>query len=288
MSHIPFRIGQFNVLCPTYGVKWGEREACRDWKCKDEHGGSNWEARWPAILRILAASSSDVLALQEVEESVRPVMEESLRSIGLELAWFSHPGRADAVGTAFKTDEFSLNNSASRDFPRDDPKATSGRVDLCHRGTGLNIRCVSTHQRGGKEAQLADTFEFACEDAPSSSVTIVCGDFNEDFGPAFEPFGFRTLDRNPDVGEPVVSRPAHKQGPENSSGKGKVDYIFVEGCEERKVFLERAEESAAALHMSHAECAETGEWPSDHGMEALQVVIVATVGPGVFEEEGDA
>ena len=34
-----------------------------------------------------------------------------------------------------------------------------------------------------------------------------------------------------DDGEPAVSRPAHKQDPNsNSSGKGKIDYIFAKGC----------------------------------------------------------
>ena len=43
------RVGTYNLLCPTYGVKWGEREACLDWRSKDEHGLSNWEQRWPAL-----------------------------------------------------------------------------------------------------------------------------------------------------------------------------------------------------------------------------------------------
>ena len=106
-------------------------------------------------------------------------------------------------------------------------------------------------------------------------MILVCGDFNEDFGPEFEPFAFQTLDRDPAAGEPVVSRPAHKQGAENSSGKGKIDYIFVKGNEQKTV-LERSEECRMAIEMSHAACPETGEWPSDHGMEALQVVVSAS------------
>jgi len=274
-TRIPFRIGQFNLLCPTYGVKWGEREACVDWRSKEEHGGSNWEQRWPALLRILTAASCDVIALQELEDSMRSSLEDGLRSIGLTLAWFPHPGRADAVGIAFKTDDFSIENTACKDFPLDDPKATSGLVDLRHQPTGVSIRCVSTHQRGGNAVQLADTFEFACAGTPCSSLVLVCGDFNEDFGPSIEPFGFRTLDRGED--EPVVSRPEHKQCPENKSGQGKIDYIFVKGGDEERepVFLERDECSAETIKMSHAACVETGEWPSDHGMEALQIVVVA-------------
>ena len=73
MPQIPVRVGQFNILCPTYGVKWGEREACLEWKTKDDHGGSNWEVRWPAILRILKSAPWDILTLEELEESIRPV-----------------------------------------------------------------------------------------------------------------------------------------------------------------------------------------------------------------------
>ena len=310
----PFRIGQFNVLCPSYGVKWGEREACADWKTKEEHGamllcsvvlrsvvpcsvvpcsvvpcsvvpcsvvpcsgGSNWSARWPAILRILAASACDVLTLQEVEESVRTELEQGLDSIGLSLVWFAHPGRVDAVAIAFRTDQFTLEACASRDFPREDPKATTGRVDLRHNSSGIHIRCLSTHQRGGNTTQLEDTFQFAYEDAPAKAVILVCGDFNEDFGPKFEPFEFQTLDRDPAAGEPIVSLSycgLADLGAENSSGKGKIDYIFVKG-NEQKIGLERSEGSRVAIEMSHAACPETGEWPSDHGMEALQVVVSA-------------
>ncbi len=45
VSRHRIRVGQYNVLCPTYGVKWGEREAFFDWKSKDDFGGSNWDLR---------------------------------------------------------------------------------------------------------------------------------------------------------------------------------------------------------------------------------------------------
>ena len=60
------RVGTYNLLCPFYGLKWGEREACVDWKSNEEHGGSNWPQRWPALLRNLGVAPLDVLALQEV------------------------------------------------------------------------------------------------------------------------------------------------------------------------------------------------------------------------------
>ena len=62
-------------------------------------------------------------------------------------------------------------------------------------------------------------------------VIVVAGDFNEDFGarPTLGR-GFRTVARDASRGEPLVSRPAHKQGTEQRSGKGLVDYIFVKAA----------------------------------------------------------
>jgi hypothetical protein len=84
----------------------------------------------------------------------------------------------------------------------------------------------------------------------------------------------------------MVSRPPHKQDPAlNSSGRGKVDYIFVSplGCDTRDALdgsggrvdikLERSQEALGALLVSHRACEETNEWPSDHGMEALSVHV---------------
>ena len=64
---IEIKVGQYNLLCPAYGVKWGEREACTDWVSKEEHGGSNWTQRLPAINRLLGSVPWDVLALEELE-----------------------------------------------------------------------------------------------------------------------------------------------------------------------------------------------------------------------------
>jgi hypothetical protein len=100
---------------------------------------------------------------------------------------------------------------------------------------------------------------------------LVCGDFNEDFGGCSPLSGFGMLQRS--VGEPTTSRPAHKQGPTQKSGKGLVDCVFVKGSDDLSVHLERDAESGKAVAISHARCAETGEWPSDHGMEALSVLV---------------
>ena len=90
------------------------------------------------------------------------------------------------------------------------------------------------------------------------------GDFNEEFGaPPWE--GAGTAARG--EGLPAVSRPPHKQDPaQNSSGKGKVDWLFVSGAP-----LGHDAATEAAILRSHAPCAETGEWPSDHGIEAVAI-----------------
>ena len=104
---------------------------------------------------------------------------------------------------------------------------------------------------------------------------MVCGDFNEDFGagPAAVPRpGFVTVYRNVGEGECPVSRPPHKQAPDQTSGKGKVDYIFAHGT---GVEVDRDDASRAALALSRTPCWETGEWPTDHGIEALTIVVNA-------------
>ena len=53
---------------------------------------------------------------------------------------------------------------------------------------------------------------------------------------------------------------------------GKVDYIFVAATGAITTDLSRDTVSRDVLIASHAACKETGQWPSDHGMEALQVL----------------
>jgi hypothetical protein len=221
-QRVAFRVGQFNLLCPTYGVKWGEREACCDWISKTDHGVSNWDRRWPALLRILKLGAPDVLALEELEESTREAIQSGMASLGMTLLWFPHPAREDALGIAFNPQTFALQSPPSHlHFPPEDPKATIGRVSLCHNDSGVLVNCLVTHQRGGNPAQMAGLVSFAQESSsPNNAVTLVCGDFNEDFGLRSPLPGFRTLHRTED--EPLVSRPAHKQDPAQKSGKGKI------------------------------------------------------------------
>lgn len=158
-----------------------------------------------------------------------------------------------------------------------------GRVDLTHLATGRRIRVITAHCRGGRQPQLEALAAFG-DEGEGSDVTVIAGDFNEDFHsedravvrcPFPETLGeYRTLLR----GElPALSRPPHKQAEDQSSGKGKVDYIFVRGARGRCcVELFRDEASSAAILSSHAACVETGQWPSDHGAEALSF----RMGPG--------
>jgi len=271
-------VGQYNLLCPTYGVKWGEREACEGWVSKSEHGGSNWARRWPALKRVLHCARWDVLTLEELEGSTRADVTQALGAIGMALVWFDHPGRADALGIAYNTEAFTLLAESTRHYPLDNPKSTSGRVDLSHTPSGRVVRVVVTHQKGGIAAQLDDLFAFADAGARDECVTIINGDFNEDFGDraaSIRP-GYTTLRRGAD--ELAVSRPPHKQGDGQASGKGLVDYIFVKNCGMGTCALGRDEASRRALAMSHAACDETGEWPSDHGLEALTLTVGASDG----------
>ena len=130
------RVGTYNLLCPTYGVKWGEREACLDWRSKDEHGLSNWEQRWPALRRVIQAAPWDLLALEELEDSTRADVEAACDGLGLRLAWFPHAGRSDALGLADDPRALRAEESVHRNYPSDAPTATSGRVDFRHLATG--------------------------------------------------------------------------------------------------------------------------------------------------------
>ena len=271
-ARLKLLVGQYNLLCPTYGLKWGEREACREWKSKTEHGGSNWPERWPALRRVLCSASWDLLTLQELEDTTCADVLKALGDMGLGLVYFEHPGRQDAIGIAYNAATFTLQAKATREYPQDAPYATTGRVDLCHVATGTPLRVLVTHQKGGNAAQLDDLFAFAAADElASGGVTLVCGDFNEDFGGAAASLrpGFTTLLRGAD--EPAVSRPPHKQADDQTSGKGKVDYIFASAS--GQCTLARDQLSRKAIALSHSACEATGEWPSDHGIEALTVCV---------------
>jgi len=268
------RVGQYNVLCPTYGVKWHEREACNDYRSKIDHGGSNWSTRWPALLRVIGSAKWDILTLEEIEESTRDDITTGIKNLGLELIWFKHPKRKDAVGICYRPEVFDkLGKSQRGEF------ATVGRADLLHKPSKLKVSVFVTHQKGGLKyrPQLADLCKFT-DEVPTHDLTIMCGDFNEDFGvnagakltPNTRPF--KTLDRDPSE-EPIYSRPKLKNMPDQTSGKGKVDYIFARAESRLSLRLERDTASRHSLLMSHAPCKETGEWPSDHGLEALTIHI---------------
>ena len=285
MSSCSLLVGQYNLLCPAYGVKWGEREACLEWRSKEDHGPSNWSARWPALRRVLSLCKFDIVCLQELEASTAADVTAALADQGLDLVWFNHPGRADGIGVAFNTETFTLSQSVLGSFPSANPTVGTARLDLKHTAAGVGVRVLSTHQRGGNREQLADLFTFAKADMREGpGIVVVCGDFNEDFASweapgALRPeplAGFATLDRREP--EPLVSRPPHKLDPAlNSSGRGKVDYIFVAPHDapaaHADIKLERSQEALRALWASHAACEETGEWPSDHGMEALAIHV---------------
>lgn len=272
------RVGQYNLLSPTYGVKWGEREACIRWVSKADHGGSNWTVRWPALLRNISVAQWDLLGLQEIEDSTRSDVETGLNSLGLCMKVFSHPGRLDSLGLAYNPQELKIHQHDVQPYPAQSPKSITGRVDFLHRRSGRPLRVAITHQRGGDVEQLKDTLSFVF-DAPSEFTCILCGDMNEEFSAddaRLKAYGLTTLQRDVDAGESSVSRPPHKQQEGETSGKGKVDYILVRPPLGTHLRLERDEGSRNAIIRSHAPCEQTGEWPSDHGMEALTLHVRPT------------
>ena len=63
-GEVRLRVGQLNVLSPTYAVKWREREGCVDRTAPDGQRVSNWPRRWPALRRVLECAEWDVVFFQ--------------------------------------------------------------------------------------------------------------------------------------------------------------------------------------------------------------------------------
>eukprot|EP01065_Artemidia_motanka_P010227 TRINITY_DN15397_c0_g1_i1.p1 TRINITY_DN15397_c0_g1~~TRINITY_DN15397_c0_g1_i1.p1 ORF type:complete len:320 (+),score=96.93 TRINITY_DN15397_c0_g1_i1:115-960(+) len=263
-------VGQFNVLCPAYALRWGEREGCVDHTAPQARRVCNWRQRWPALRRVLTSARWDVLTLQELQEATLPDVSSALSSCGMRLCYHKHPARFDGLGVAYRSDVFEeLSNDA---LPFSGYTVTA-RVDLRHRETGKVCRVFSTHQRGAVEAQMTQLLDDVSIDEDKADVLVLAGDFNEDFGRAsggvqgsrVAASGFVTLCRAAD--EPEFSRPPHKQDAEQTSGKGKVDWIWVKS--RNRVELSREGDVKRALTDSHQNCPETGHWPSDHGLESV-------------------
>mmetsp|Transcript_31644 Transcript_31644/g.58139 ORF Transcript_31644/g.58139 Transcript_31644/m.58139 type:complete len:332 (-) Transcript_31644:10-1005(-) len=272
-------IGCYNLLCPTYGVKWKEREAMND------EGTSNWAQRWPVMAGILQRAHLDIVCLQEVEQAE---VEGITRDLGPEykVYFFKHKVRPpDGVMLAVRSSAF----SADPVFAEVDCKGVAfGRTDLqlsVPSVENVKIRVSTAHCRGGRQEQLASLADFADEGAQAAhTITVIAADFNEDFSaqgthdaphcpfPTSENLGtYRTLPR--EAGLAQLSRPAHKQAEGQTSGKGKIDYIWVRATPDLDVDLFLDHASRQAVQDSHRECAETGQWPSDHGIEAFSLRV---------------
>lgn len=265
-------VGCYNVLCSTYAVKWSEREGV------GPDGASNWAARWPVMREVIQRAAWDVVCLQEVEHCDVEGIRAGLGN-GYEAYYFKHVQRPpDGVLIAVRK-----KHVAGAIVPKEMQWRDSvafGRVDFVLPG-GEHVRVVTGHMRGGNDKQLADLAAFADEgDAPD--VTVVTGDFNEDFGTSQGKFrcplpdgplgAWSTLQR--EIGLPTVSRPPHKQMPDQTSGKGKIDFIFVRGrTPDVAVELFRDPGSLYAVLASHGPCEATGQWPSDHGCEGLSIRV---------------
>eukprot|EP01062_Namystynia_karyoxenos_P024911 TRINITY_DN19750_c0_g1_i1.p1 TRINITY_DN19750_c0_g1~~TRINITY_DN19750_c0_g1_i1.p1 ORF type:complete len:305 (+),score=65.67 TRINITY_DN19750_c0_g1_i1:133-915(+) len=175
------RVCQFNLLCPAYGVKWGELEACVDASAPPERRQCNWAARWPALRRLLSMAQWDVLCMQELQEATLPSVRSATDELGMELRVWNHPGREDALGVAFRRSSL----SCERESVAVHGPAATGVLDLTHKVSARRVRVVCTHQKGGVAEQMAALLEAAestPEGAEAPDLTLLAGDFNEDFG----------------------------------------------------------------------------------------------------------
>jgi len=271
-------VGCYNVLCSTYAVKWGEREGVG---CD---GASNWSLRWPVMRNIIARAHWDVVCLQEVEHTD---VEEIASGLGDEYTtfYFKHQKRPpDGLMIAVRTKAF---QGELAPIELQHNGVAFGCVDFVHRASGRKVRVVTSHCRGGNAAQLEALSDFADGGREEPDVTVVTGDFNEDFStpdrtgvrcpfPEGRTGSYTTLLREPEL--PALSRPPHKQGKDQTSGKGKVDWIFVRGNTRSRSSVElfRDPASRLAILSSHAPCEPTGQWPTDHGAEALSIRLLPT------------
>ncbi|CAE7216648.1 Calm4 [Symbiodinium microadriaticum] len=263
-----FSICTYNLLCPTYAVKWKEQQGMA------ADGSSNWPVRWPVMRDILQRGQFDVLCLQEVENTELDSIVADLGS-RYRAKYFKHSRRPpDGLLIAVKSSAF----KASPEWILGEHQG----VDLEH-PCGAKIRVVTGHMKGGRPAQLQAFAEFASAES-SADVEILTADFNEDFaeqgrseGVVRCPFGheerpYSTLPRALEL--PQLSRPPNKQDEGQSSGKGKVDYIWVrERTKEFRTDMVCDPLSRRAIIESHRNCDATGEWPSDHGCEAFSVQL---------------
>jgi len=242
-------------------------------------GSSNWPVRWPVMRDVLRRGQFDVLCLQEVENAELDSIVADLGS-GYRAKYFKHSRRPpDGLLIAVKSSAF---KTSPEWILGEDQGFALGGVDLEH-PCGAKIRVVTGHMKGGRPAQLQAFAEFASAES-SADVEILTADFNEDFaeqgrseGVIRCPFGhterhYSTLPRASDL--PQLSRPPNKQDEGQTSGKGKVDYIWVrERTKEFRTDMVCDPLSRRAIIESHRNCDVTGEWPSDHGCEAFSVQL---------------
>ncbi|CAK0820015.1 unnamed protein product [Prorocentrum cordatum] len=244
----PISVGCYNVLCSTYAATWNEREGV------GPDGASNWASWWPVMRDSKCKAQWDVICLQEVEHTDAADTAKDLGS-GYSTKYFKHARRPpDGLLNAVRDEAFNNITFMETQFNG----VAFGRVDMVHKATCRSVRVVTCHARGGDAEQLAALNSFADgadEDSKREvDLTVIAGGFNEVFAPREDghvavPFSetragrYRTMLREADL--PRLSRPPHKQQEDQKSGKGKVE--------------------------RHAPTEATGNWPSDHGAEALRV-----------------
>ena len=150
----------------------------------------------------------------------------------------------------------------------------TGLADLMEKGTGISVRVVvlhGFHPRNAKShaGHLEGILKFARGRNVGDNMhcTVLAGDFNEDPRQSLQPAAqalvrdFVTASREDHPELPIKSTT-------NPNIEHKLDWVWVEGAQ-----VEYDDRCKRAIISSHTACPETGQWPSDHGLEAVRLLL---------------
>lgn len=200
---------------------------------------SNWEDRYPKIVDMLQKSECQVITLQEIEPDISVRLEKDLPMYNV--YYTKHPekledgrdGRVDGVAVLIH-----------KDLKVDKVEVIVGNfvnsLLVTFQIEGETFSVCSTHQKGQIDNQLSSLLD-GLKDYDN---LILGGDFNTDFSDPANNKKYEDINEKDkkrlekhnlwhDPGRDTLrlgdtdSRPSHKQNPEQTSGKGCVDWIFA-------------------------------------------------------------
>lgn len=264
MSRPSFRIGAYNLLAPYYAEKYKQKEGIL------ENGTENWSVRWPALAQVLSGCPWDILCLVELAKAKYSTAKKNVEDLCLTFAaplsmcYFEHPLRKDALAILYAGERFDLLRRDTLEFNG----AATALVDLKERHTGFTLRVMAVHQWHPMDKRHTGHMNAILNFAQGHvDCTVLAGDFNEDARKS-ENAAQQDLVRS----FKSVDRQAYPHLPKESTpnlGQDKLDWIWVKGADpEYDDFCQHV------IAASHRPCLETGNWPSDHGMEAVHCTNV--------------